>query len=82
MHTAVCMRGLPLWAQNEAYNVGREKEGGGSQPPVERTGDGAGHWRAVRGGFGTGIYVIDDFNGKTFVRVGTTVLTFVTGGRS
>ena len=28
MHTAVCMRGLPLWAQNEAYNVGREKDGG------------------------------------------------------
>ena len=74
MHTAVCMRGLPLWAQNEAYNVGREKDGGlgNLSRRLRELGMGLGTGGAVRGGFGTGIYGIDDFNGKTFV----------TGGRS
>lgn len=64
MHTAVCMRGLPLWAQNEAYNVGREKEGG--------LGNLSSRLRELGMGLGTG-GLFEGASGRGFT--GLTILT-------
>ena len=65
MHTAVCMRGLPLWAQNEAYNVGREKDGG--------LGNLSRRLRELGMGLGTGGGLFEGASGRGFT--GLTILT-------